>query len=112
GVQRRHEAAADVGGAGPLGLLEEDQLLRRGGAAPAVLLRPGHAGVAGLVEAALPAGVVGPLRLPVLERRLRWQRGQRLLQPPPQLAPEGLLLGRPPEPHVSSPPCSERTPPI
>ena len=93
GVQGRHEVAADVRRAGPLGLLEEDQLLGRRGAPAAELLRPRDAGVPGVEQPALPAGVVGPLGRPVVVGGLGRQRRQRLVQPGPQLGPERRLLG-------------------
>ena len=46
GVQQAHEVGADVGSAGPLGLLQEDQVLDGRGAPAAVLLRPVDPGVA------------------------------------------------------------------
>src|SRR5262249_38456240 len=71
----------------------EDQLLGRRGAPAAVLGRPRDPGVAGVEQAPLPAGVVGPLGRPVLERRLGRQRGQGGVEPGPQLAPDSRLLG-------------------
>ena len=59
-VQRADEVHADVRRLGPRGLLEEDQLLGRRRAAPAVLLRPVQPRVPGVEQPALPVGV--PLR--------------------------------------------------
>ena len=66
---RPDEVHADVGRAGALALLLEDQLLHRRGAAPAALGRPVDAGVAGVEERALPAQVVGAPGRPVVVRR-------------------------------------------
>ena len=92
------EVAADVGSAGPLGLLQEDELLGRGGAPAAVLLRPGDAGVAGVEQAALPAGVVGPPGRPVVAAGAR-----RAASAAPRRARPAARPGRP------APPASPST---
>ena len=82
---------ADVGRAGPLALLLEDQLLDRRRAPPAALGRPVHAGVARVEEQALPGQVVGPPGRPVVVGRRRADTGQGGGQPGAQLVAEGLL---------------------
>ena len=81
----------DVGRAGPLALLLEDQLLHRRRATPAAFGRPVDAGVARVEERALPGQVVGPTGRPVVVRRRRARRGQRGGQPGAQLLPERLF---------------------
>ena len=94
GVQQADEVDADVGRAGPLALLLEDQLLDRVSAPPAALGRPVHAGVAGLEEQALPVGVVsgaGPASPRPVVRRPR--PGSVVASHGAQLVAE-VLLGR------------------
>src|SRR5262245_8859702 len=86
------EVHADVGHVCARGLLVVDQLLGQRRAAPAVLLRPVHAGIAGVEELLLPARVEDAPCGPVVTRR-----GLRVLrdlggQPAAQLAAE-LLVG-------------------
>src|SRR4029077_7235878 len=69
-------------------LLVEDRLLDQGGAPPAVLLRPGHARPAGLVELALPVAAEGEAGLVALGLA-SWVV---VLQPGTQLVAKGLFL--------------------
>ena len=71
------EVHADVGGVGPGVLLEVHELLGDGQPPAAELRGPGQPGVAGVVELALPGGVVGAAGRPVARRRRRPVRGHR-----------------------------------
>src|SRR6185369_14562909 len=64
-VHHSHEVDADVRRVGARVLLEVHELLAHRQAAPAEGCRPLQAGVAGVVELALPRGVVRPARGPV-----------------------------------------------
>jgi hypothetical protein len=93
-----HDHAEDVDrrrGLGARHLLAEEGLLDERGAAPAVLLRPGEARVAGVVQLALPGAAV--LELGVVAGRVL--TGVVLGEPGPQLVAEGLLGGREGEVH-------------
>ena len=103
GVQGADEVAAHVRCARPFGLLEEDQLLGGARTASAVLGRPGDACVAGVLQPALPGGVVGTLGGPVVVGRFGFQRGQLLGEPLTHLEPERLLLGRLLKSHLDLP---------
>ena len=70
-VHHPDEVDADVRGVGAGVLLEVDELLGDRQAATAGFGRPGDTGVAGVVELALPGGVVGAAGVPVPGRRRR-----------------------------------------
>ena len=92
-MQQADEVHPDVGRPGPLGLLEEDQVLGGRRAPAAELRRPVDARVAGVVEQPLPGGVVLAGGLPVVLVRGRAPMpGSDLVQPRPELGPELLLL--------------------
>jgi len=91
GVGVAHEDDADVGRTRGGVLLLEDQLLRDGQAAAAVLDRPVEAGVPGLVQPALPPGVVGPPGCPVPGRGWRAVGGHGAGEPVPHFLAEDLV---------------------
>src|SRR5262249_51769006 len=91
-VQESDEVHADVRRPGARDLLVVDELLGEREIAAAVLARPVDPRVAGVEEPALPAGVVGAARAPVVAGRRRAVRGNRLGEPCAQLGAE-LLVG-------------------
>jgi hypothetical protein len=85
------EVETDVGSAGAIGLLKEDQLLGGRGGAASALPRPVHPCVAGVEEAALPCRVILSAGHPVLGGRRDRHVGNGVPQPGPQLGPELVL---------------------
>ncbi len=101
GVHEADEVHADVRRAGARVLLEVDELLADRQPAPAELRRPREAGEAGVVELALPRGVVGTARRPVVRAAAAGRaRG------PPSRATRGSRRGTPRPRGCSADPCS------
>ena len=100
GVQQPHEVHPDVRRAGSRGLFEEDELLARWCVPTAVGLGPAQPGVPALEEAALPVGVPGSARRPVVAAGLRCELRELDAQPGPQLGAELLVCFGIPEVHA------------
>src|SRR5690606_17204244 len=91
GVEGAGEVDAGARGTGPAHLLEEDELLDGCEAPPAAVDRPVEAGVAGVVEAALPGGVELTAAGPVVDRGPGGQLGECRRQPVAHLVTKGLF---------------------
>src|SRR5690606_3775309 len=97
---------ADVRGVRPVVLLEVDELLGDGQAPATELLRPVQPGVAGVVELALPLGVVRTPGGPVARGRGRPVAGDLPLEPGADLLAEALVLFAVGQVHQAVPPNS------
>nr|WP_254127066.1 hypothetical protein [Aquihabitans sp. G128] len=90
----------------PVVLLLEDQPLPAAGGPAAEGLGPGHRGVAGGVEGALPVEVLGEALGGVAREDpvvvALPPRSQLLLEPPAHLGTEGVFLGAPGQVHTAA----------